>query len=78
MTKVVGCGCALSAFIAGYIAKSEDHFTATACACAVYALAGQYATTNSEGSGSFLPKFIDALYNHSYQYMAMSSYEKNS
>lgn len=71
MTKVTGCGCALSAFIAGYIAKTADHFTASACACAAYALAGQYAAFHCKGPGSFLPEFIDAIYNQSYQHMEL-------
>lgn len=71
MTKVTGCGCALSAFIAGYIAKTADHLTASACACAAYALAGQYAALHCKGPGSFLPEFIDAIYNRSYLHMEL-------
>lgn len=71
MTRVTGCGCALSAFIAGYIAKTTDQFTASACACAAYALAGQYAASHCKGPGSFLPEFMDAIYNRSYQNMEL-------
>lgn len=62
MTRVVGTGCALSAVVAAFCAGSDNPLNATAAACAVMALAGGYATRHSNGPGSFVPVFLDALY----------------
>lgn len=62
MTKVTGCGCALSAIVAAFTANCDRVLDATASACAVVALAGQQAEALSHGPGSFVPHFIDHLY----------------
>jgi len=62
MTKVTGCGCALSAVVAAFTADCDDLLDATASACAVVALAGQIAVKLAKGPGSFVPYFIDQLY----------------
>lgn len=63
MTKVTGCGCALSAVVAAFIADAPDKLNAVAAACALVAIAGQQAQPLSQGSGSFTVHFIDQLYN---------------
>ena len=62
MTRVVGTGCALSAVVAGFCAGADNRLNATAAACAVMALAGGHAARHSHGPGSFVPVFLDTLY----------------
>ncbi|EDC2987222.1 hydroxyethylthiazole kinase [Salmonella enterica] len=72
MTRIVGTGCALSAVVAASCALSA--VVAASCAlpgaaldnvasaCCWMKLAGQAAAERSEGPGSFIPAFLDALY----------------
>lgn len=62
MTKVTGCGCALSAAVAAFIVDAISPLDAVASACGVFALAGQQAAQRSTGPGSFIPVFIDTLF----------------
>lgn len=62
MTRVVGTGCALSAVVAGFCAQSDNPLNATAAACAVMAMAGGHAARHCNGPGSFVPLFLDTLY----------------
>ncbi|KHS84136.1 hydroxyethylthiazole kinase [Pectobacterium carotovorum] len=62
MTRVVGTGCALSAVVAGFCALEGDRLSHVAAACYVMALAGQQAASTSQGTGSFIPNFLDRLY----------------
>lgn len=62
MTKVTGCGCALSAIVAAFAADAPNLLDAVAGACAVVAFSGQNASEKSNGPGSFVPCFIDELY----------------
>ncbi|WP_456310216.1 hydroxyethylthiazole kinase [Serratia proteamaculans] len=62
MTRVVGTGCALSAVVAGFAALPGDRLVHIASACRVVALAGERAAAAAQGPGSFIPAFLDALY----------------
>ncbi|RBP15354.1 hydroxyethylthiazole kinase [Pseudocitrobacter faecalis] len=61
MTRVVGTGCALSAVVAASCALPGDRLDNVASACAFMKLAGGRAAQDN-GSGSFVPAFLDALY----------------
>ena len=63
MTRVVGTGCALSAVVAASCALRGDRLDNVASACSWMKQAGQIATEQSNGPGSFVPAFLDALYN---------------
>ena len=63
MTRVVGTGCALSAVVAASCALPGDRLDNIASACSWMKQAGQIATQQSTGPGSFVPAFLDALYN---------------
>ncbi|UWS34708.1 hydroxyethylthiazole kinase [Erwinia pyrifoliae] len=62
MTRVVGTGCALSAVVAGFTALSGERLTHVASACRLVSLAGERAAAQARGPGSFIPAFLDALY----------------
>lgn len=62
MTRVVGTGCALSAVVAGFAALPGDRLTHIASACRVMSCAGERAAAAVSGPGSFIPAFLDALY----------------
>ena len=62
MTRVVGTGCALSAVVAGFAALPGDRLMHVASACRVVSLAGERAAARAQGPGSFIPAFLDALY----------------
>ncbi|ATA26850.1 hydroxyethylthiazole kinase [Brenneria goodwinii] len=62
MTRVVGTGCALSAVVAAFCALEGDRSQHVATACYVMSLAGKRAAVRSQGPGSFIPAFLDALY----------------
>ena len=63
MQKVTGMGCALSSFIASFVAIEKNYYDATVAAVAIYGVIGQIAAKTSSGSGSFQQNFIDVLYN---------------
>lgn len=63
MTRVVGTGCALSAVAAGFAALPGDRLQHIASACRVMAYAGEQAAARAQGPGSFIPAFLDALWN---------------
>lgn len=62
MTRIVGTGCALSAVVAASCALPGAALDNVASACCWMKLAGQTAAERSEGPGSFIPAFLDALY----------------
>ena len=62
MTKVVGTGCALSAVVAACCALPGDTLENVASACHWMKQAGERAVARSEGPGSFVPHFLDALW----------------
>ena len=63
MQKVTGMGCALSSFIASFVAIEKNYYDATIAAVAIYGVVGQIAAKISSGPGSFQQNFIDVLYN---------------
>ncbi|WP_273827175.1 hydroxyethylthiazole kinase [Providencia rettgeri] len=62
MTRIVGTGCALSAVVAASCSLSGDRLQHVATACALMKQAGKTATQRCRGTGSFIPEFLDALY----------------
>ena len=70
MTRVVGTGCALSAVVAASCALQGDRLSNVASACSWMKQAGEFATEHSTGPGSFIPAFLDALYNLNAQELA--------
>ncbi|MDR0806535.1 MAG: hydroxyethylthiazole kinase [Enterobacteriaceae bacterium] len=64
MTRVVGTGCALSAVVAAFVSlKQGNALEQVATACLVMAYCGGLAAAQSAGPGSFVPRFLDGLYN---------------
>ena len=61
MARVTALGCALSAVVAAFLALSDDALVATACALALYGIAGEIAHEQADRPGSFRTAFIDAL-----------------
>lgn len=62
MTRVVGTGCALSAVVAASCALAGERLENVAAACAWMKQAGAAANAVCNGPGSFIPAFLDALY----------------
>ena len=66
MGRVTAMGCALSSVVAAFLAASlaghDEPLQATAAALACYAEAGETAGQSAQGPGSFVPRFMDALY----------------
>lgn len=62
MTRVVGTGCALSAVVAAGCALPGERLVNVAAACGLFAQAGGEAAAASQGPGSFVAAFLDALY----------------
>ena len=62
MTQVVGTGCALSAVVAAFAALPGERISHIASACRIFSRAGERAVAASTGPGSFIPAFLDALY----------------
>ncbi|EHG6168620.1 hydroxyethylthiazole kinase [Escherichia fergusonii] len=62
MTKVVGTGCALSAVVAACCALPGDRLLNVASACSWMKQAGERAIVRSQGPGTFVPYFLDALW----------------
>lgn len=62
MTRVVGTGCALSAAVAAVCALPGSRTENVASACWWMKRAGQRASEICRGPGSFIPAFLDALY----------------
>ncbi|UQY42898.1 hydroxyethylthiazole kinase [Erwinia sp. PK3-005] len=63
MTRVVGTGCALSAVVAGFAALPGDRLLHIASACRIISCAGAHAAAAANGPGSFIPAFLDGLWN---------------
>ncbi|GLR10820.1 hydroxyethylthiazole kinase [Mixta theicola] len=63
MTRVVGTGCALSAVVAGFAALPGDRLLHIASACRIISCAGAHAAAAVNGPGSFIPAFLDGLWN---------------
>ena len=63
MGSVTGTGCGATAIIAAFCGVDHDPVTAAATALAYYGLAGEWAAAGADGPGSFVPRFLDSLYN---------------
>jgi len=62
MDRVTAMGCALTALIIGFMAVERDPLRATCSALVLYGVAGEIAEGKSEGPGTFVPAFLDALH----------------
>lgn len=63
MGAVTGTGCGATAVIAAFCGVDPDPVIAAATALAYYGLAGERAAVDAAGPGSFVPRFLDSLYN---------------
>ena len=62
MAKVIATGCALGGLITALSSKTENPSSASIAGLIWFGIAGEIAATKSESPGSFVPYFIDALY----------------
>lgn len=62
MAKVIATGCALGGLITALSSKTENPSCASIAGLIWFGIAGEIATTKSQSPGSFVPYFIDALY----------------
>jgi len=62
MPKVTGMGCTASALAGAFAAVNPSARDAAVNAMAVMGIAGELAAEHAPGPGSFLPRFLDALY----------------
>lgn len=68
MGQITASGCSLGSVIGAFVGAGEgklnrkDPFFATVVACAVYKEAGYIGGRKANGPGTFIPHFIDALY----------------
>ena len=63
MDRVTAMGCALTALTIGFLVSEEDHLLGGASAVALFGLAGEIAGRKSDGPGTFIAHFLDALAN---------------
>jgi hydroxyethylthiazole kinase len=63
MAKVTAMGCAASALIAAFLAIEPDAWRATVAALVMIGVAGELASENAQGPGTFAVAIIDALHN---------------
>lgn len=63
MSCITGTGCGATAIIGAFSGVDPDPVSAAATALAYYGLAGQRAAVDANGPGTFVPCFLDALYN---------------
>lgn len=62
MTRVTGMGCSSTALTAACLAVTASPLAGAAAAMAMMAAASNRAAVTAKGPGSFLPAFLDALY----------------
>jgi hydroxyethylthiazole kinase len=62
MPKVTGLGCTASALAGAFAAVNASARDAAVNAMAVMGIAGELASAHSRGPGTFLVRFLDALY----------------
>ena len=62
MAKVIATGCALGALITALSSKTDCTTCASAAGLIWFGLAGEIAASKTQSPGSFVPCFIDALY----------------
>lgn len=63
MSCITGTGCGATAVIGAFSGVDPDPVSAAATALAYYGLAGERAAVDANGPGSFMIRFLDALYN---------------
>jgi len=63
MSKVTGMGCMATAITGAFLAINQDILLGCAHAAIFMGVAGEIASTNCKGPGSFKLEFIDVLYN---------------
>lgn len=63
MGRITGMGCGVTAMIGAFLAVEPDPMRAAAYGLAFMGVAGEKAKENSQGPGSFMTAFLDALYN---------------
>ncbi len=63
MTKVTGMGCIASALTGAFLAIEQDSFKASIYAMSIMGVVGERAAENASGPGTFLPDFLDVLFN---------------
>ena len=63
MSCITGTGCGATAIIGAFSGVDPDPVSAAATALAYYGLAGERAAVDANGPGSFMIRFLDALYN---------------
>ena len=63
MSVITGTGCGATAIIGAFAGVDSDPVSAAATALAYYGLAGESAAVGAVGPGSFMIRFLDALYN---------------
>jgi len=63
MGKVTGSGCSASAITAAFAAINHDGLAATVAALTCFGIAGELASEQANGPGTFTTALIDALYN---------------
>ena len=62
MTSVTAMGCALGAVVAACLSTDAERFDAVAAGCGLFKIAGLKAGAGASGPGTFIPGFVDALY----------------
>lgn len=62
MSSVTGTGCGATAIIGAFAGVDANPVSAAATALAYYGLAGEKAADDATGPGSFMFRFLDALY----------------
>lgn len=61
-SKVIGMGCAVTALIGAFAAINKHYFMAASHAIALFTVAGEIASQQAQGPGSFYNKLLDILY----------------
>jgi hydroxyethylthiazole kinase len=61
MGEVVGTGCMAASVIGAFAAVNEDHALASACAMAVYGIAGEMAAKTAKGPGGMKQNMFDSI-----------------
>jgi len=63
MGRIVGTGCMVASVIASFAAVEKDYAQAAASALVCFGIAGELASRNSTGPGSYKRSFYDEIYN---------------
>lgn len=63
MGRITGMGCSATSIIGAFLAVEPDPLLATAYGLALMGVAGEIAKPDSNGPGTFISNFLDALYN---------------